>query len=51
MIQGSPLVPDNLKRVGAEWASTVIIVADSSRSASHSHFEMLYEHKSNVVGA
>ncbi|CAL5229603.1 g12963 [Coccomyxa viridis] len=29
--QGSPLVPENLKRVAASWASSIIVVSDCSR--------------------
>ena len=31
--QGSPLVPDNLRRVAATTASSLIVIGDSSRSA------------------
>lgn len=34
MCQGSPLVPEDLKKVGADWASAAIVVADSSRFAT-----------------
>lgn len=30
-VQGSPLVPENMKRVAAGWASSIIVVSDCSR--------------------
>ena len=30
-VQGSPLVPEHLKRVAAAWASSIIVVSDCSR--------------------
>ncbi|KAK9908516.1 hypothetical protein WJX75_009020 [Coccomyxa subellipsoidea] len=39
--QGSPLVPGDLKKVGAEWASSAIIVADSSRSPDEADAQSL----------
>ncbi len=30
-LQGSPLVPENLERVAAAWASSIIVVSDCSR--------------------
>ena len=30
-VQGSTLVPENLKRVAASWASSIIVVSDCSR--------------------
>ena len=34
LVQGSPLLPESLAKVGAKWAQTIIVVADSSRCAS-----------------